>query len=117
MSVVGVPPRLGQDAVEGVGPQLRALGQRHVQRAQEFAQHLLLGQRGLVVHPVDQRLTRFSSVSAAATLAWIMHSSISLCASSRAGTTTLSTLPSGVEKDLAFRHVEFKRLARVMFCA
>ena len=41
-----------------------------------------------------------SSVSAAATLAWIMNSSISLWASRRSGTTTRSTVPSALSRIL-----------------
>ena len=49
---------LVEDAVELLGAQRAALGQRDVQRFEEFAQRLDLLQRRLVVHAIDQRHAR-----------------------------------------------------------
>ena len=66
------------------------------------------------MHAVDDGgALALSRVSAAATLAWIMNSSISRCASSRCGTTTRSHLAVGVEHDLALGQIEIERLAPV----
>ena len=58
-----------------------------------------------------------SRASAAATLAWIMNSSIRRCAVSRSGVTMRSTRPSLVDQDLALGKIEIERLAPVARCS
>ena len=108
------PLTLREDAVERVGPQRAALRQRDIERRQEFAQRIELFRRRLVVHAIDQRHMRArSQVSAAATLARIMNSSISRCASSRCGMIDAIDRAVGLEHDLALGKVEIERAALV----
>ncbi len=66
------------------------------------------------MHAVDMTGARLaSSVSAAATLAWIMNSSISRCASSRSGVDHALDAALGVEHDLALGQVEVERRALI----
>ena len=110
---VGDGQRLGarEDAVEVPGLQRRRLRQLHAERLEELAQARRASPsragRGRGRRPA---CASASSVSAAATLAWIMNSSISRCASSRSGVTTLATRPLLVEHDLALGQVEVERL-------
>ena len=81
----------GEDAVEMRRPQRLALGELDADRAQELAESVELldrsARRGRGRSAADGAA---SSVSAAATLARIMNSSISRCASSRSGQRTPS---------------------------
>ncbi len=80
-------------------------------RGQEFARALSFSSRRLVMGAIDQTADfSASSVSAAATLARIMNSSINLCASRRGGVHAVHR-PVGVEHDLAFGQVEIERSA------
>ena len=82
-----------------------------VDRGQKIAQRVELLERGLVMHAIDQRPRFCSSVSAAATLARIMNSSMSRCASSRSRHDTRSTRAVRLEQDLALRQIEIERCA------
>ena len=80
-------------------------------RGQHLAEAPHLLERRLVVDPVDEVRVGLLEDSAAATLAWIMNSSMSRWASSRSGTRTRSTVPSGFRTIL--RSGRSRALARV----
>ena len=68
-------------------------GRLQLQAFEEIAQRRQLLLARAVVHAIDDGARFSSSVSAAATLAWIMNSSIRRWASSRSGVTMRSTRP------------------------
>ena len=101
-----------ENAVEQFRFQNAAFRERNIERGEEFAQ---------TPEPSPSRARRGrdrsagtrarSSVSAAATFARIMNSSINRCASSRSGVITRSTRAIAFQKDLALRQIEVERLA------
>ena len=102
-----------QDAVEQRRLQRALLRQLQADRGQHLAQRAHLLQRGLVVDPVDEAAAGLLESLRGATLARIMNSSMSRCASSRSGTKHAIHGAVGLEHDLALGQVEEERLAHV----